>query len=149
MALLSRLVEISACALVLDEEHAGPEEVDAPVAIVELLDVRLVARDAAPAYVEDFEQFVVEALRVLLLVAGILPLLRECRGPGACFIAGKSHRFFAGSRAFLVDVTVVFSASVPGRRGFYSPCLEQDSAVHLAIARPAPRPVGKGIFPNV
>ena len=82
----ARAGEVAPGALLLDEEHSGPEEVDVPVAVVELLDVGLVARDASSAHAEDLEEIVVEALRVALLVRGVAPLVRERGGAGADFI---------------------------------------------------------------
>lgn len=72
--------EVPTGALLLDEQNPGPEQIDEAVAVVELLDVRFIAGDTAPAYVEDLEELGVEALRVLLLVGSGLPFAREGGG---------------------------------------------------------------------
>ena len=87
---LERLVagsrEVPPGALLLDEQDSGPEQIDEAVAVVELLDVRFIAGNATSTYVEDFEEFVVEALRVRLLVGSVLPFAREGGGPGAYLV---------------------------------------------------------------
>ncbi len=84
--------EIPAGALLLDEQHARPEQVDEALGVVEPLDVLLVAGDAAPLDAEDPEESVVEALRLALLVAGVRPLAGELGGTGADLVPGESHR---------------------------------------------------------
>jgi len=75
-----RLAEIPPGALLLDDQDARPEQVDEPRAVVELGDMLLVAGDGPAAHVEHLEEVVVEALRLALLVRGVLPLRGEGRG---------------------------------------------------------------------
>ena len=78
--------QAAAGALLFDQQHAGPEQVDPAVGIVDPLDVLLVARDGAPPHPEDLEEVVVEALRLALLVGRVLPRLGKGRGAGAYLI---------------------------------------------------------------
>ena len=75
-----RLAEIAPGALLLDDQDARPEEVDESRAVVEPGDMLLVAGDGPAAHVEHLEEVVVEALRLALLVRGVLPLRGEGRG---------------------------------------------------------------------
>ena len=87
---LARLIvgpgQIASCALLLDDQDTGPEQIDEAVVVVEFRDVRFIARNAASTYVEDFEELVVEALRVRRLVSGIVPFAREGGGAGAYLV---------------------------------------------------------------
>ena len=74
--LIVGLGQIASLALLLDEQDPGPEQIDEAVAVVELRDVRFVARDATSAYAEDVEELVVEALCVSGFVGGIVPFAR-------------------------------------------------------------------------
>ena len=79
-------------ALLLDQEHARPEQVDEAGSAVEPSDVFLVARDGAPPDAEDIEEFVVETLGFALLVGGVRPLAGEFRCARPDFVPGKPHR---------------------------------------------------------
>ena len=81
--LLARGVQAAAGALLFDQQHAGPEQVDVAVGVVEPFDVLFVARDRAPLHPEDLEEVVVEALRLALLVGRVPPLLGKGRGADA------------------------------------------------------------------
>ena len=78
-------------ALLLDEQHRRPEQVDVAARVVELLDMPLVARDAAPLDIEDREEVVVERLRLALFVAIVGVLAGEIGGAGAEFVPGQAH----------------------------------------------------------
>ena len=85
-------VQAAPGALLLDQQHAGPEQVDEAVRGVEPPDVFFVARDGAPPDAEDLEEVVVETLRLALLVGGVGPLAREPGGPRADLVPGQPHR---------------------------------------------------------
>ncbi|MDE2888390.1 MAG: hypothetical protein OXR72_09240 [Gemmatimonadota bacterium] len=78
--------QITSRALLLDEQYARPEQIDESVGIVQAFDLLLVAGDRATFYAEYLEEFIVKALCLALLVAGVLPLSREIGGAGADFI---------------------------------------------------------------
>ena len=84
--LLACFGQAASGAFLLNKEHTWPEQVDVSVSVVQLRDVCLVPSDASSADVEDLEELVVEALGVLLLVGGVVPLVRERGGAGADFI---------------------------------------------------------------
>ena len=84
--LIVGLGQIAPSAFLLDEQDSGPEQIDEAVAVVELFDVCFIAGNAASTYVEDFEELVVEALRVRRLVSGIVPFAREGGGAGAYLV---------------------------------------------------------------
>ena len=85
-------VQAAAGALLFDQQHAGPEQVDPAGGVVEPLDVLLVARDGAPPHPEDLEELVIEALRLALLAGGVPPPLGERRGAGAHLVPRQSHQ---------------------------------------------------------
>jgi hypothetical protein len=70
-------VEGMAGGFVLDEELAGPEEVDEADGAGETLYGLLKGRDHAAGDAEDVEEFVPEGLLVGLLAGGVLPGARE------------------------------------------------------------------------
>ena len=76
-------LQVTPGALLFNDEHARPEQVDEARAVVELRDMRLVARDVPPPHPEHVEESVVEALRLALLVGCVLPVLSEGGGAGA------------------------------------------------------------------
>ena len=78
-------------ALLLDDQDAGPEQVDVPRAFVHIGDVFLVAGGRAPLNAKGSEDVVVKALRPALLVGAVLPLACEVGGAGANLIPGQSH----------------------------------------------------------
>ncbi len=73
--LFVRFAEIAPRALLFDEQHPRPEQVDEARVVVEFGDVLLVAGDLTLAFSEDLEEVVVEALRLALLVRRVLPVL--------------------------------------------------------------------------
>ena len=76
-------LEVAPGALLLDDQHTRPEQVDESRTIVQLRDMRLVARDGAPTNTEHLEELVIEALRLALLVRGVSPLFGEGGGADA------------------------------------------------------------------
>jgi len=84
--------EIAPGALLLDQQDAGPEQVDEAGRVVEALDVFLVAGDGAPPNAEDVEELVVEALGLALLVGGVSSLAREVGGARPDLVPRKPHR---------------------------------------------------------
>ena len=80
------LGQIASRALLLNEQDARPEQIDETVAVVELRDVRFIARHATSTHTEDVEELVVEALCVSGFVGGIVPFAREGGGAGAYFV---------------------------------------------------------------
>ena len=89
------LAEIATGALLLDDQDAGPEEIDEAGAVVELGDVVLVAGDRAPPDAEHPEEVVVEALRLAGLVLGLAPFAGEFGGPDADLVPGQAHGYRA------------------------------------------------------
>ncbi len=74
--------------LLLDDQYAGPEQVDVAVAVVQFPDVLLVSGDRTPPHAENLEKVVVETLSLALLVSRIPPPVGEVGSPGANFIPG-------------------------------------------------------------
>ena len=72
--------QVASGALLLDQEDAGPEEIDVAGGVVEPLDAFLVPRHGARRRLaEDLEELVVEALGLALLVRGVGPFTGEVR----------------------------------------------------------------------
>ena len=86
--LVIRAGKVAAGALLFDDQDAGPEQVDVSRPVVQLGDVRFVARDRAALDAENLEKVVVEALRLALLVGGVLPLVGEGGGADANLVPG-------------------------------------------------------------
>ena len=84
--------QVTASALLLDQQHARPEQVDEAGRVVEPLDALLVPGDGAALDAEDLEERIVEALGLALLVRGVGPLAGEVAGAGADLVPGKPHR---------------------------------------------------------
>ena len=95
--------EIAPGALLLDDQHARPEQVDEARTVVELRDMGLVSRDAPPPHPEHVEEGVVKALRLALLVGGILPVPGEGGGAGADLVPRQAH----GLHTVLVEIVLV------------------------------------------
>ena len=98
--------QVTAGALLLDQQHARPEQVDEAGRVVEPVDVLLVPGDGTALDAEDLEERVVEALGLALLVRGVGPLAGEVAGAGADLVPGKPHR-----RRPLTSATATASAS--------------------------------------
>ena len=90
--LLVGVFEVAPGALLLDDEHAGPEQVDEAGIVVQLPHVFFVAGHAPPPHAEDMEEVVVEGLRLALLVGRVAPLACESRGARADLVPGKAHQ---------------------------------------------------------
>ena len=86
-----RFVEIAPGALLLDDQHAWPEQIDKAPAVAELGDMLLVACDGSAADIEHLEEIVVEALRLALLVCRVPPRLGEGRGAHAHLVPREAH----------------------------------------------------------
>ena len=72
--------EVAPGAFLLDDQDAGPEQVDEAAPVVQLRHVRFVARHGAALDPEYLEEVVVEALRLALLVGrSPRPATRTCR----------------------------------------------------------------------
>ena len=76
-------LQVTPGALLFDKQHARPEQVDEAGTIVQLRDMRLVARDVPPPHPEHVEEGVLEALRLALLVGRVPPFIGEGGGAGA------------------------------------------------------------------
>ena len=83
--------EVAPGAFLLDDQDAGPEQVDEPPAVIQLRHVRLIARDGAALDSEYPEEVVVEALRLALLVGRLPPLVGEGGGTDANLVPGQAH----------------------------------------------------------
>ena len=90
--LFVRFAEIAPGALLFDEQHARPEQVDEARTVVEPRDMRLVSRDVPTPYPEHVEEGVVEALRLALLVGRVLPVLGKDSGAGANLVPRQAHQ---------------------------------------------------------
>ena len=83
--------QVASGAFLLDQQDAGPEQIDEAGGVVEPLDAFLVPRHVAAALAEDLEELVVEALGLALLVRGIRPLASEIGRSGADLVPGQAH----------------------------------------------------------
>lgn len=86
-----RSYEVAAGALVLDKQHALPEQVDESVLAAKLLDRLLESRNLAALDAEHVEEVVVEALRLAFLIGGGRPFVRKSGGAGANFVPRQAH----------------------------------------------------------
>ncbi len=84
--------QVAPGALLLDDENARPEQVNEPGAIVELGDVLLVAGNLTTAFPKDLKELVVEALRLALLVRGVLPVFGKDGGAVAHLVPRQAHQ---------------------------------------------------------
>ena len=73
--------QVASGALLLDQQDAGPEQIDEAGGVVEPPDAFLVPRHVAAALAEDLEELIVEALGLALLVRGVGPFTGEAGGP--------------------------------------------------------------------
>lgn len=89
--LLLRAEQVAALRFLLDDQLAGPEEVDEARIAGVLAHRRLVGPDAAALHPEGAEERVVEALRLALLVMRARPVAREIGGAGANLRPGQMH----------------------------------------------------------
>ena len=85
-------LQVAPGALLFDEQHARPEQIDEPRAVVQLRDMRLVARDVPPPHPEHVEESIVEALRLSLLVGRVFPVFGESGGAGAHLVPRQVHQ---------------------------------------------------------
>ena len=85
------LVQVAAGALLLDQQHTGPEQVDVAGRVVKLPDMLLETGHRAPLYPEHVEEVVVEAVGFALLVDRVLPVRGELGGANADLIPGQIH----------------------------------------------------------
>ena len=77
------LVEIAPGAFLLDDQDAGPEQVDEARAVVQLPHMLFVACNGTSLHPEYRKEIVIEALGLALLVGGIPPLPGESGGANA------------------------------------------------------------------
>ncbi len=73
--------QVAPGALLLDQEHAFPEQVDVALPVSELLDRLLERGDLPSLHTEDLEEVVIEALGLAPLVCGAGPIAGELRRP--------------------------------------------------------------------
>ncbi|MDB6066259.1 MAG: hypothetical protein JWR26_2467 [Pedosphaera sp.] len=85
--------EIAAEAFVLDDEVAGPEEVDEAVGAFDEFYGGFEGGDEAPVVAEDLEEFVPEGLFFAFLAGFAGPGFGEGDGPVAYFVPGERHIF--------------------------------------------------------
>ena len=67
--------QITPGALLFDQQHARPEQVNIAGRVVQLLDVFLIAGDGAPPDAEDVKEVVVEAVGLAFFIGRIARLL--------------------------------------------------------------------------
>ena len=94
------LLEVAPAVLLLDREHAWPEQVDVARTIVELPSVLLVSRDGAASDSEDCEEVSVEAPRLAGFAGSILPHLGELSRLVANLVPRESHRLLLDGDQF-------------------------------------------------
>ena len=122
--------QATAGALLLDQQHARPEQVDEAGRVVEPPDVLLVPGDGAALDAEDLKERVVEALRLALLVRGVGPFAGEFGGAGADLIPGQAHRG--------VRPTLLYASAARSRRSA-APLRSQSGAGRRSAAGAARR----------
>src|SRR5690606_8854235 len=79
--------------LVLDQQHALPQQVDVPVLAVDLLDPLLEAGYPPAGYPEHLEECVPERLGLGILRRLVRPLARERAGTILDFVPAQRHGF--------------------------------------------------------
>src|SRR5579862_38706 len=84
--LLFSLCDLSAGALLFDEQHSFPEEIDKSVLTIQFLDRLFKARNTPARYTEYLEKFIVKSLGLAFFIARVLPLIREVGSSRANFI---------------------------------------------------------------
>src|SRR5450759_3637927 len=87
--------EIPASILLLDEEHALPEQVDESSFCTKLLDGFLEAGDAPAGDAENLEKLIVEGLAFATFVMGILPFLGKAGSASSDLVPTEAHRFLS------------------------------------------------------
>ena len=80
--------EVAPGAFLLDDQDAGPEQVDEAAPVVQLRHVRLVARHGAAFDPEYLEEIVVEALRLAFFIGRLPPRFSEGGGAHANLVPG-------------------------------------------------------------
>ena len=84
--------QVPAGALLFDEKHALPEQVDEPALFAETLDWFLETGDAAAGDPENLEELVLKGLALAPFIMGVPPFLGETGGAGLDLIPAKAHR---------------------------------------------------------
>src|SRR5690606_38511520 len=84
-------VQVLAAGLVLDQQHALPEQVDVAVLAIELLDPLLETGDALAADAEDLEELVPEGLGLGILRGHVGPFPREAQVPVLDLVPAQWH----------------------------------------------------------
>src|ERR1035437_2871410 len=93
--------EIPASTLLLDEEHALPEQVDESSFGTKLLDGFFEAGDAPAGDAESLEKLVVESLAFPTFVMGILPFLGKAGSASSDLVPTEAHRFSRQSETLI------------------------------------------------
>ena len=116
--------EIASGTLMLDDQDAGPEQINVTVRVVEPLYVLLVARDGSAPDPEYLEEVVIEALRLALLVGRVSPLLGEGGGAGANLVPRQAHQIVASlnTRSLKSNFSAPRNPSPPLRRRLIFAC---------------------------
>src|ERR1035437_4628255 len=83
--------QIPAGALLLDEEHTLPEQVDESSFGTKLLDGFLEAGDAPAGDAENLEKLIVEGLAFATFVMGILPFLGKAGSASSDLVPTEAH----------------------------------------------------------
>ena len=84
-------IQAFAARLVLDQQHAGPEQVDKALGAAELFDVQLKGGDAFVGDAKDFKEVDPKGFGLAVFVAGIGPGFAEKQCPGFDFVPIKTH----------------------------------------------------------
>ena len=93
--------EIPAGTLLLDEEHAFPEQVDEASLVTKFLDGFLEAGDAAARDAENLEKLVVEGLAFPTFVVGMVPFLGKAGGASSDLVPTEAHLFSRQSETLM------------------------------------------------
>ena len=107
VGLLRRLLQVPPRALLLHQQHTGPEQVDETRAVVQLPHVGLVARYCPTLHPEHREEVVVKTLGFPLLVGGPAPAAGEGGRAAANFVPRQAHQHGCPHPAMLCGSQVV------------------------------------------
>ena len=89
--LLVGTFKVATGALLFDDQHAWPEQVDKALAVVQFRNMLFVASYVPPSNSKNVEEFVIEGLCLTLLVGRIVPFSGEIDGTITNLVPRKTH----------------------------------------------------------